>query len=227
MMNMTGSGLRESQVGILIVDDHAMLRDSLGRTLDQEIDITVLGKAENAEKAIELTLELNPTIILMDIDMPGMICFDAARRITSLQPKVKFIFLSSFSHDRFIESALAVGAKGYITKEEPAEVLIKAIRRVAKGQVYFSDSIWSRLAVGVDQIVLKDPSRTRTSTLTVRELEVLRYIACGLAKKEIASVMHVSVKTVNMHTANIMAKLGIHNRVELTRLAIREGIIKP
>ena len=160
----------------------------------------------------------------MDIDMPGLICFDAARRITALQPDARIIFLSAFLHDHYIDQALRAKARGYLTKREPPETVVAAILEVASGGAYFSEEIRSRIVVETGGTKLAERSASLISILTTRETETLRYIAKGLAKKEIAATMGVSVKTVDRHATNLMSKLDIHDRVELARFAIREGI---
>ena len=213
-----------SDIRILIVDDHALLRRALGERLQREPGFAVVGNVSNADEAIETATKNHVNVILMDIDMPGLSCFDAARRILLLRPETRILFLSAFSRDQYIEQALAVKAGGYLTKCDPPEVVLAAIREVASGGVYFSDEIRSRIVVQETGVKLASKPHSRLSKLTVRELEVLRYIASGMGQKEIAATMNVSVKTVDNHSANLMGKLDIHDRVELTRFAIREGL---
>jgi DNA-binding NarL/FixJ family response regulator len=213
-----------SKTKILMVDDHALVRQALCDRLARESALEVVGTASTADEAIVIAAEARPDIVLMDIDMPGMICFDAAQRIASNLPEVRLAFLSAFFHDSYIEQALKVRARGYLTKVEPLDTLVAAIHEIARGGVYFSDEVKSRLVLERDGVKLAGAGQTRASTLTKRELEVLRYIARGLSKKEIASTMHLSVKTIENHCNNLMSKLDIHDRVELTRFAIREGL---
>jgi len=211
-------------IRVLLVDDHMLVRDVLGERLNREPGISVVAKAVNAEEAIALCVAHTPDIVLMDIDMPGLICFDAAERIMATQPKTRIIFLSAFFNDRYIEQALRIQARGYVTKREPPEVVIGAVREVAAGGIFFSQDVRARMVVGDDGVRLLEEAATRSSTLTPRELEVLRYVARGLSKKEIASTMSISVKTIENHCGSLMGKLGIHDRVVLARYAIREGL---
>lgn len=213
-------------IRVLLVDDHALVRDALAEHLSKVDGLHVVACAKDAEEATMLSTDLRPDIILMDIDMPGIICFDAARRIMATCPSTRIIFLSAFFHDHYIEQALAVQARGYITKSEPPERVVSAIREVAAGGSCYSEQIRSRLVMGHGGVFLAREGKgpTRASTLTPREIEVLRYIARGLPKKDIAQTMHISTKTVENHSANIMTKLDIHDRVELARYAIREGL---
>jgi DNA-binding NarL/FixJ family response regulator len=209
---------------VLLVDDHALVRDTLAERLGQEPDLEVVGGACDAAEAMDLAFERRPDVVVMDVDMPGLACFEAARDIRSRLPKTRVLFLSAFSNDRYIEQALATKASGYITKNEPPQAVIEAIRAVYRGTVYFSPRVQARLTVDEANVTLAKPGDTRASTLTPRELEVLRYLARGMSKKEIAQTMHLSVKTVDTHSGNLMNKLDIHDRVELARFAIREGL---
>ena len=211
-------------IRIVLIGDHALVRDSLSQRLDAEPDLTVAGSAGTAEEGIELVVSAEPDVVLMDIDMPGMICFDAAERISKMRRAARVIFLSAFCHDHYIEQALRVKARGYLTKSEPLGTVVDAVRQVAGGKVWFSQEVRSRLVAHGREVSLAQNMRTRTSTLSARETEVLRYLAKGLSKKEIAQIMHVSVKTVEGHAERLMTKLDIHDRVELARFAIREGL---
>jgi DNA-binding NarL/FixJ family response regulator len=202
-----------------------LLRQVLAERLAREPSLAVVGTCESADAAIAKTIEAKPDVILMDIDMPGLICFDAAKRILSMQPSTRIIFLSAFLHDHYIEQALRAKASGYLTKREPFETVVAAILEVASGGAYFSEEVRSRIVVDSRGAQLAEESRSLRSTITARETEILRYIARGLAKKEIAQTMGISVKTVDRHAANLMSKLDIHDRVELTRFAIREGLV--
>lgn len=212
------------QVSLLLADDHALVRDVLGERLTQEPDLVVLGTVRDAQEAVDQSVRLHPDIILMDIDMPGLLCFEAARTIGQRCPDVAIIFLSAHAHDRYVEQALEVRAAGYITKAEPLDSVVRAIREVAAGGSYFSAEVQGRIVVDSGGTRLATKSQSRISTLTPREIEVLRYVARGHSQKEIAQIMHLSAKTVHRHSSNLMQKLDIHDRVELTRFAIREGL---
>ncbi|MFQ5490210.1 MAG: response regulator [Phycisphaerae bacterium] len=211
-------------ISVLLADDHAMVRDTLRDRLNRESDIRVLAVVADADAAIARACELKPDIVVLDIDMPGQVSFAAARSIKSQCPDTRIMFLSAFFHDSYIEDALAAGATGYVTKDEPPDVLITAIRRAVRGVAYFSPKVQGRIVVGTHGVQFDGAVRSRLGTLTPRESEIIRYIARGLSKKEIGTVMHISVKTVNRHCENLMTKLDIHDRVELTRFAIREGL---
>lgn len=211
-------------ISLLLVDDHALVRTMLADRLAREPDMQVIATVENAGAAVAQAARQNPDVILMDIDMPGLSCFDAARTLRRLCPKTCIIFLSAFFNDRYVEQALEVEAAGYLTKTEPPESVIAAIRAAAAGKSYFSPEVQSRIVVDSNGTRLAQAKRSRASTLSKRELEVLRYVARGMSKKEIAQTMILSVKTVERHSCNLMDKLDIHDRVELSRFAIREGL---
>ncbi len=207
---------------ILLVDDHELVRSALRGMMETEGGFEVVGECPNAEEALHHAFEHSPDILLIDIDMPGMICFDAVRQMITRLPDLSVIFLSAFFHDHYIEQALAVGARGYVLKGDSPRILFTALREVAAGGAYFSEEVRARFAL--DKQGKPSQGLTVTSTLTNREVEVLRYLARGLSKKEIAKTMHLSVKTVEHHSASVMRKLDIHDRVELARYAIREGL---
>lgn len=210
---------------ILLADDHTLVRETLGRWLANSDSITVIAQVSNSDDAITIAAREEPDIVVLDINMPGADVFEAARIIRIRSPKSKIIFLSAFHLDRYIEQALAAGALGYVTKGESPETLERAIRAVASGGVYFSPDVQARIVIDVSGPRLVDTAQTRASMLTPRELEVLRYLATGLSKKEIADKLDLSIGTINNHAANLMRKLDIHDRVKLTHFAIREGLI--
>ncbi len=212
------------QVKLLLVDDHALIRETLADRLNREPDLFVVAVVAEAEAAMRACGDYEPDLVLMDINMPGLSCFDASRRIRTLRPQVKIIFLSAFTHDIYIDQALKVKAHGYITKREPVPQVIAAIREVASGGAYFSDEVRSRIIVDAYGAKLRQEERSIASTLSDRELDVLLYIARGMSGKEIARNMNRSDKTVATHIARLMEKLQIHDRVELARFAIREGL---
>ena len=211
-------------IRVLMVDDHELFRDSVSDKLGREPDITVVGTASNADEGIEQALAHKPAVIIMDIDMPGLLCFEAARQILSRLPETRIVFLSAYCHDAYVEQALKVQARGYLTKREPFDSMVMAVRTVAQGGIYYSPDVEARITVDSTGARLSQAPVSRRSTLSAREVEVLKYIARGMTAKEIAQVMHLSHRTVDNHTTRIMNKLDIHSRVELTRFAIREGL---
>lgn len=213
-------------ITVIVVDDHALVRDSLEQLLSTAPDIRVVASACNGNEALGLVDTHEPTIVLMDIDMPGMNCFDAAERIMAGHPATRVMFLSAFCYDHHIERALRLQVRGFLAKTESMDSVIHGIRQVAEGKVVFSEKVSARIvADGSGARLAEGAGRTRAATLSARETEVLGYLARGLSKKEIAQVMFLSVKTVEGHADRLMDKLDVHNRVELARFAIREGLV--
>jgi DNA-binding NarL/FixJ family response regulator len=189
--------------------------------------MTVVGVAETGDAAIRAAEALTPDVVLMDIEMPGLCPFAATSSIQSQPPTARVLMLSAFSQDAYIEQALKAKAWGYVTKAEHYDAVRTAIRDVHAGMVHFAPDIAARIINGPDGPGLAPDARTRANALTPRETEVLRYLARGLSTRDIADTMNISVKTVNSHKTNLMAKLGIHDRVDLARYAFREGIATP
>ncbi|MFQ5501227.1 MAG: response regulator [Phycisphaerae bacterium] len=216
----------KGKVSILLVDDHALVRDTLADRLQRELDFVIVGIASTAEEAIALAARTQPDIVLSDIDMPGLNSFEAAKKLLDRLPNLKIIFLSAFVHDVYVEQALSVEAHGYLTKREPPDTVVMAIREVVSGGAYFSEEVQSRIMVDEKGVNLRSKSKSLVSTLSPRELEVLQYIAQGLGKKDIAKLTNLSVKTVDHHTSRLMNRLKIHDRVDLARFALREGLIQ-
>ena len=214
-LRVIGHGRSMSKtIAVLLADDHALVREMLSQRLQQEPDISVLAQVENAQDAVRECARLKPGVVLLDIDMPGLSAFEAARAIKAESPSTRILFLSAFFHDQYIEQAMTVEADGYVTKNEPPESVLRALRAVSAGQVYFSAEVQARLVLDASGVRLADVPQTRMSLLTPREREILGYIARGLAKKEMARLAGISVKTVEQHCVHIMDKLDIHDRVE-------------
>jgi DNA-binding NarL/FixJ family response regulator len=212
-------------ITVVLADDHALVRDMLCARL-RAASMDVIACAGRADGAVALVAEHRPDVLLLDIDMPGRSAFAAAREVCSISPQTRVLFLSAFVHDAYIEQALHCEASGYVTKSEPVDVVVDAIRRVASGRCHFSPEVMQRLVVASDGVRLCSDRSARLAALTERELEVLGYVAKGLQQKQLAFLMDISLKTVQTHIANLMDKLDIHDRVALARFAIREGLIE-
>ncbi len=211
-------------IRVILIDDHALVRESLAQRLLAEDDLDVVATAADADTGLAHIHEYQPDVVLMDIDMPGQDCFEAASRLRREYPTVHLVFLSAHTNDRYIESAIAVGAKGYLSKSQPPREVAESIRLIVAGKTVFCPEVRSRLVDNDKGQLVPAASATRLSSLSPREQEVLRHLAQGLSKRQVARVMHISVKTVGAHTTSLMAKLDIHDRVDLARYAIREGI---
>ena len=212
-------------IRILLADDHRILREGLRSLLAQQPDIAVVGEACDGEEAARLALELKPDLVIMDVVMPGTDGAAATRRIRADCPDARVIALSMHSDRRFVSEMLRAGASGYLVKDSAFEELHQAVRTVMEGRSYLSSFITCTLVEDfVRQASADRPTLSPLQMLTAREQEVLRLLADGKRVKEIAYLLHVSVKTVESHRQNIMDKLEIHSTIELTRYALREGL---
>lgn len=213
-------------VRLLIADDHNLIRESLSEVLNRCSSIEVVATARDGGEAAELAYRHKPDVALLDVEMPGMSSFLAAGRILADNPDTKVIFISAYDYDIYISQALDAQARGYLLKDETKENLIEAVQCVVSGRTFFSSHVQSRLVIdGQSRIKLRNRPKTRLETLTNKEKEVLRLVAKGLRLKDVAQKLNVSYKTVDNQKTSVMRKLDIKDRVELTRFAIREGLV--
>jgi DNA-binding NarL/FixJ family response regulator len=213
------------RITVLLAEDHTIVREGFRKLLESEEDIEVVGEAQTGRQAVELTKKLRPAVVVMDIAMPLLNGLEATRQIHKAFPGTKVVILSAHSDDAYVEQAIAIGAVGFLFKQTSSHDLSTAIREVQKGNTFFSPSIAKRLH---DQ---KMPAgngalRKKIARLSSRELEVLQLIAEGKANKETAAELGISIKTVEKHRQNLMAKLNIPEISGLTRYAIGAGIIE-
>jgi two-component system response regulator NreC len=207
----------------LVVDDHTLFRDGLRRVLDHEPDIEVVGEASDARSALELVAEFKPHVVLMDIGMPWLSSFEAARLIQKNSPGTRLIFLTMYEDEEYLLQCLEVGADGYVLKDAPASQLIGAVREVHHGRKYLSPQVLDKL---VSQSGFGGPGVPRSSSLTPREREVVKMIAEGNSVRQIAELLGLSIKTVEAHKFNLMRKLNIHNKAQLVTYAIQKKIVR-
>lgn len=212
------------QTRVLLVDDHVIVRDSLARRLEDEADLAVPHTAGDADQAMQLVMDHDFDVIVMDINMPGTSCFEAAKRLQITDPDLPLLFLSAYWNDAFIEQAQGVDAHALLSKSDEPELLIHAIRTVVDGGVYLSEEVRSRFQDTADDPEHPDTLKTKLSTLTPREVDVLRWVGMGQSRKEMAVQLGISENTVAVHTNRIMRKLDIHDRVGLARFAIKIGL---
>ena len=210
----------------LVVDDHTLFRDGIRRLLDSEPDVQVTGEARDAVEALDKVRELKPDVVLMDIGMPGMSSFEAARIIERNFPGTRLIFLTMYEDEEYLLQCLDVGASGYVLKDAPAPKLINAVREVYQGRKYLSPQVVEKLVDDFRSRSHGSQGIARSSTLTPREREVVKMIAEGNSVKEIANLLGLSVKTVEAHKFNLMRKLNIHNKAQLVTYAIQKKIVK-
>jgi DNA-binding NarL/FixJ family response regulator len=204
---------------ILVVDDHPMTREGLRGVINREPDFTVCGEAANANQAIEAVQKLAPDLVLTDITLPGKSGLELVKDLKAIQPLLKILSISMHEESLYAERMLRAGANGYITKQEPAEELVRAIRMVFDGHIYVSKEV----SEGVLRRFSGQPrsSRSPIEILTDREFEIFQLLGKGAAAKEIAGQLHVSAKTVAVHNANIRKKLNLGNSSQLIRFAVQ------
>ena len=209
---------------VLVADDHTIVRQGLRAILESEPDIEVVGEAADGIEAVKKAAALSPDVVVMDVSMPRLNGLEATSRIVRESSKTQVVALTMHSSEEYVYSCLKAGAKGYLLKESASSDLVQAIRVVRAGGTYLHPSV----SVQVVSEYLKRPDpRTRsgaTDSLTSREREVLQLIAEGHTNREIATLLTLSVKTVEAHRTRIMEKLKIHNVAGLTRYAISRGI---
>lgn len=207
-------------IRLVLVDDHEIVRAGLRMLIQAQSDMEIVGEASHGAEAVSVVERLQPDVIIMDVAMPGMNGIEATRRIRHAFPDIEVLALTIHEDEQYVIPMLRAGASGYIPKRAAPDDLIAAIHAVAEGHVFLHASL--------AQFLVRETERlddSITSTLTPREMEVLSLIADGKTGREIASELVISVKTVDRHRENIMAKLDIHNRVDLVRFAISRGIV--
>lgn len=211
-------------IRVLLADDHGIVRQGSRELLDEQVDMEVVGEAEDGTRALELVGEVLPDIVVMDITMPNLNGIEATAQIVRQFPKVKVVALSAHSGRSYAASMLKAGALGYVLKDSLFDELTKAIRTVAAGQTYLSTKVAGTITT--DYVTrLSGTTRSSSDNLTAREMKMLRLLTEGKSTKEIASQLRISPKTVDANRRKIMDKLGISNVPGLVKYALREGII--
>ncbi len=209
-------------IRVVIADDQPAVRDGLAMLMGLTDDIEVVGTAANGVEALELTRDLRPNVVLMDLRMPEMDGAEATRKIRATVPDTHVLVLTTYADDDSLFPALQAGAQGYLTKDASAEEIERAIREVADGHTHLDPAIQERLVAAL----LSTAGRVRTTPddLTTREVEVLKLIAAGLSNAEIAAALVVSAATVKTHINHIFAKTGARDRAQAVRYAYQHGI---
>jgi DNA-binding NarL/FixJ family response regulator len=203
---------------VLIVDDDALIRDSLKMILEMEEDFQVVGLAANGEEALELCRKELPDLVLMDIRMPVMDGVVGTRRIKALYPQVRVVILTTFRDEEYIKEALKNGAEGYILKSQPADSIVESLRAVGKGNIVLERDVASSLSA-----MLRDGGKTQCAryALTEREMEVLSLVGQGLSNREIAEKLFLSEGTVRNYVTALLEKLGLRDRTQLAIFYVR------
>jgi len=204
-----------SKLTILIVDDHFVVRSGLTSSLEVEDDLEVIGEAKRGDEALAAYQRQRPSVVLMDLQLPGLSGVQATAAIRAHDPQARILVYSTFARDDEVQSALDAGAAGYVQKSAPREELISALRCVAAGGTHLPPELAQRLA-----------NLRLFAAVTPREREILVWIANGHSNKQIAALFEISEDTVKRHVSNILEKLNVHDRAQATAEAIRRGIIK-
>jgi len=210
-------------IAVVVVEDHTIVRAGLCALLEQETGIEVTGQAADGRAAIEVTRELRPAVVVMDVTLPELNGIDATRHIVAERPDTRVLALSMHSDRRYVTEMLRAGAAGYLLKDCAVDELARAIRQVASGDMYLGAGVTADL---VEEYIGRLPETEAgiCAGLTPREREVLQLLAEGCTTKEAAARLDVSVKTIETHRANMMRRLELHSLAELTEYAIREGL---
>jgi DNA-binding NarL/FixJ family response regulator len=209
------------RVRILLGDDHPMLLNGIRGLLEGHYDI--VGSEENGKALVEAALRLKPDLVVLDVTMPILNGIDAAREIRKTLPSIKLLFLTMQTNAIYLRKALEAGAAGYVLKSAAVEELLSGIEEACKGNVYVSRDFGKDV---IESVQDWRGSRVRSAVeLTDRQRQILQLLAEGKQNKEIAEIQHISVKTVEFHRSRLMTKTGAHSVAELTRFAIRDGLI--
>jgi len=218
----------KTPITVILADDHTIVRQGLRALLNVESDIQVIAEAENGRETVEIAAKLSPDVLVMDIAMPLLNGLEATRQILKSSPKTKILILTAHGDDAYVTQAMSLGARGFLVKQTAAHVLPEAIRQVHRGSVFFSPAISQRLIQNQQNSQQSGKPKTAVAIvkLTSRETEILQLVAEGLANKQSAAELNISIKTVEKHRQSLMQKLNIHDTAGLTRYAISVGIIE-
>lgn len=217
---------KPAKIRVAVVDDHAVVREGIRLILSRESDIEIVGEASNGREALDLVQATKPDVVVMDISMPEMGGTEATRRLKEAWPEVNVLALTMHEDESYVFELLKAGASGYVLKRAAAQDLVQAIRATGKGEAFLYPTVAKRVVADYLRRVEAGEDRDAYDGLTPREREILTLIAEGLSNQEMAKRLFISIKTVQTHRAHIMEKLGLHDRTELVRYAIRKGLIK-
>ncbi len=211
-------------IRILLADDHKIVFDSLRSLLDRQPDMQVVGGAQDGRVAVSQVEELKPDVVIMDVTMPNLNGIEATRQITSEYPKTKVVALSMHSDKQFVTGILSAGASGYLTKNCSFDELVKAVRLVAENKKYLCPDV-TGIVIEESLSGSSHASSSSSDLLSSREREIMQLLAEGNTIKQIADQLFLSIKTIYTHRNQIMKKLQVKNMAELTKLALRDGLI--
>jgi DNA-binding NarL/FixJ family response regulator len=209
---------------VVLADDHALVRHGVRLILDAEADLEVVAEAGDGAEAVEAALREDVDLAILDVAMPRLTGIQAARHLTEQRPEMRVLILSMHDNEQFFFEALRAGASGYVLKSAAHTDLVDACRAALRGEPFLHPAGFAAL---VQDYLTRGPEAVPADPLSARETEVVKLIAEGLTGREIGATLHISEKTVERHRSNILDKLGLRDRVALTRYAIRRGLVEP
>ncbi len=215
------------KIKILIADDHAIVRDGLRQLLNGQQDMDVAGEAEDGQEALDKVKSLHPDVVLLDIAMPNLSGLEVIGLIREAVPDSQVVVLSMHAKETYVQQALAAGALGYVLKASPSQDILEAIRAAHRGEYFLSSRLRAEVIGKYLKTQRSNPSVRGYDLLSEREQQVFRLVAQGHSTGQIADILCVSPKTVEKHRTSLMNKLGVHDRMELLKYAIKIGVIDP
>jgi two-component system, NarL family, invasion response regulator UvrY len=210
-------------IRVVLVDDHAVVRAGISRILESEPDVEVVAQTGSGHEAVRLCRELRPDVVLLDFSLPDLDGLEVTRQIVDMRLPTRVLILTMYASEEYAYRLLRVGAAGFLLKGAPAEELLLALRKVVREGRYVTPSIVEKLVARIGQRVEDAPE----SALSDREMQVLVRLASGLTTREVAEELSLSLSTVETYRARVLEKLGLRNTVEITRFAIRRGLVDP
>ncbi len=210
-------------ITVLLADDHSIVRDGLRRVLEDSSGIKVIAEASDGENAFDQAMEKQPDVAVIDISMPGMDGLEVVARMNTYCPKIPVLILTMHEEEQYVIRAMEAGAMGYVTKQSAPEQLVAAVKKIHSGGRYLTEKASEALAL---RYIRGNKSKDSIESLSMRELQVLRKLACGSTNREIAITYNISVKTVDTYRARLLKKLNLRNNAELSRYAIQNRLVE-
>lgn len=209
-------------IKVYIADDHSLIREGIKRLIEKENDLSFLGETSNPFEVIDYIRENKCDVVILDISMPGKSGLDVLKELRVADPDVKVLMMTMMPEEQFAKRALKAGAAGYLTKDNAADEVVTAIRRIAGGRKYISQSLAEKLAEDIDTTKQKEPYET----LSDREFQILKFIAIGKSQIDISEELSISVSTVNTYRARILEKLNLHSNADLIHFAYQNKLLE-
>ncbi len=213
----------EDNIRVLLADDHSLLREAMRNCIDHQEDMEVVGEASNGEEAVELSSEVRPDIVIMDIVMPKLNGIEATKQIKGMNPAVAVLILTAYDDDRYILGLLEAGAAGYLLKSARGRDVVEAVRTISRGESVLHPTVIAKLLKHALQVELEPGRPEGGESLSTREMEIMKLASRGMSNKDVAEELCLTVRTVKAHLSNIFSKLGVASRTEAILKGLREG----